>query len=892
MFPSENQGMTYSVRHSRELVAISVIFGFILGVQAFAFATDVTLQWDANSEEDLAGYYVYYKVGSYDPPYDGMDADQGISPIGVPLAALNDPANPEYMLTGLNPDEIYFFAVTAYNNEDPELESDYSKPAGTLRFTSPQDGFYVNSINYTDYPLAGKTLSAADVEIFTGATSLGTTTADLSGTWSIAVDFTPVDEGPVSLTAVSRGSTSYPVTGTFDISAPQVTTTPVITSKKDTFAIIQWETDEPGNSVVEYGPDTSYGFTKTVNNFVTNHYVMLGDLAPDTEYHFRVSSRDIAGNGPEANPIDNNPTKDATLQTDLPTNPTFVGIPYIGYDYILVTFDKPNMQNATVASNYRFEPALIWDSPGVSDEFYDITNFTGASHYLFFTSIPDYEIFSLTVSNITDPAGNPVTPSTIRINDNDNDNMADDWEVYYGLDPSDPSDGDADWDGDGYSNYQEYLARTDPNSAASIPFSIVDVLPPQGAGIISSPGVPNDVSFAVLIDSANGINIEDPINIPDSIRFTIDDGKSVYDRNLSSEAVRVMNISADNDDQSTLLWVVYDRSLDGQVSPEYQFDTDINISVNAQDVNGNAMNTAGFDFHIETPAEFDERTDPNNLPDMEPVPAGDPDLDGVIYNEGVQVTTGELAGAKILYNNSEPLTPTFGPINGIFNLEFPQVAAVGAPLNLQPSTVFNTPVKIFIPGPGYTDVSTLSIYIFDGVEWQPAGDPDGNVLPGGVGWMVPGSRVNHNDYTPAVIEIQVYHFSAVQAGIVIITVNPPSNPGGGGSGSCFIATAAFGSEMERHVVILRNFRDRILLANTIGRKFVDLYYRYSPPIADYLRGHEVPRAVVKQALIPVTGVAWMMLHFRLVVMIIGAVFVMIALVWFLGFRSPQRRRVR
>jgi hypothetical protein len=484
-------------------------------------------------------------------------------------------------------------------------------------------------------------------------------------------------------------------------------------------------------------------------------------------------------------------------------------------------------------------------------------------------------------------ASYPVTPDTIKINDQDNDRLADDWELDYGFDPSDPSDGalDADADGDGYSNYQEYQARTDPNSSGSIPFELLDALPPDNTGITGGPSAHNDTSFAVLIASANGINITSP----DSVRFTVDEGISPYDRDLRSDAVRAINISTDDDNQSGLLWIVYDRSLESSVSTEYPFDTGVNITVNARDINGNEINTTVFDFHIETAVEFDERTGPDNLPDMESVPVDDPDLDGILYDAGVMVNSGELAGAKILYNSSEPLTPTFGPINGISHLGIAQVAAVGAPMNLQPSTVFNTPVKIFIPCPGYTDVSTLSVYIFDGVEWQPAIDPDGNILPGGIGWMVPGSRVNHNDYTPAVIEIQVYHFSEVQAGTVHITVNNPPKNGSGSSGSCTFETVAFGSKMEPYLEILRNFRDRILLANTIGREIVDLYYKYSPPIADYLRGHALPRAVVKHALIPVTGVAWMMMHFRLVVMIMGA---LLMIYWIFFTHRPLARLAR
>jgi uncharacterized repeat protein (TIGR01451 family) len=72
--------------------------------------------------------------------------------------------------------------------------------------------------------------------------------------------------------------------------------------------------------------------------------------------------------------------------------------------------------------------------------------------------------------------------------------------------------------------------------------------------------------------------------------------------------------------------------------------------------------------------------------------------------------------------------------------------------------------------------------------------------------------------------------------------------GGGGGSGCFIATAAYGSALHPHVASLRGFRDEVLLQTAPGRAMVDLYYRYSPPAAQYIAARPALRAAVRGVL--------------------------------------------
>lgn len=79
---------------------------------------------------------------------------------------------------------------------------------------------------------------------------------------------------------------------------------------------------------------------------------------------------------------------------------------------------------------------------------------------------------------------------------------------------------------------------------------------------------------------------------------------------------------------------------------------------------------------------------------------------------------------------------------------------------------------------------------------------------------------------------------------------------------CFIATACYGSKYHSSVALLRQFRDQCLLTNAWGTAFVDSYYRYSPPIADFIAGKGVLKTLVRILLTPFVVQAYMVLHLK------------------------------
>jgi chitinase len=121
--------------------------------QSACFASTVVLQWDPNTDADLAGYKVYYQADSSTQPFKGTGATQGPSPIDVHNQTTET-------ISGLDPAHPYYFAVTAYNTSG--VESAYSNIVYVPELVSPTVSISYPTNNATVSGTVSVTASASD----------------------------------------------------------------------------------------------------------------------------------------------------------------------------------------------------------------------------------------------------------------------------------------------------------------------------------------------------------------------------------------------------------------------------------------------------------------------------------------------------------------------------------------------------------------------------------------------------------------------------------------------------------------------------------------------------------------------------------------------------------
>ncbi len=83
---------------------------------------------------------------------------------------------------------------------------------------------------------------------------------------------------------------------------------------------------------------------------------------------------------------------------------------------------------------------------------------------------------------------------------------------------------------------------------------------------------------------------------------------------------------------------------------------------------------------------------------------------------------------------------------------------------------------------------------------------------------------------------------------------------------CFITTAAYGTPFKPKVQTFREFRNRYLKTNSLGRSIISFYYSNSPPMASWIRSHPHRQAITRFVLWPFWLFAHLSLHYPMILL--------------------------
>jgi hypothetical protein len=231
-----------------------------------------------------------------------ISLDTAPSDVASVLNKWSQTADDEYLFGVASTRALYFAWHTTGGSPWPSTSFNHAFSTGMIPLNTLTHIAMVRSGATLRFYINGNldsTFTAMDTNPFTN----GINTLRIGGQGRGASRFFDgrIDEGRVYSRALTQAEIQYDM-NTAIPTAVADTTPPTISSvavpvRTTSGATITWTTNEPADSQVEYGLTTAYGNSTTLApSLLTAHSVTITGTADATLYHFRVKSRDAAGN--------------------------------------------------------------------------------------------------------------------------------------------------------------------------------------------------------------------------------------------------------------------------------------------------------------------------------------------------------------------------------------------------------------------------------------------------------------------------------------------------------------------------------------------------------------------------------------------------------------------
>ncbi len=436
----------------------------VLFISAGFAEASVTVFWDqttTNSDgsvcTDLAGYRLYYDTDGAGAPYNGTGLTEGDSPISVTVTSLSDPANPEFVLSGLTADVTYHLAVTSYDTSGNE--SGYSNEV-TVTETA--------AVNHAPTASAGSDQTVAQSQLSGGSIQInldGSGSSDPDGD-SLTYSWVEISGGTVNLLGSTTATPFFSLTSALSGQTLvfQLTVSDGQASSTDTVRVVVEQAASPGNAP----PTASASATPTQGEAPLS--VRFYGLGIDTDgtidsYAWSFGDGDSGSGAAPTHTYTASGTYTATLTVTDDQGATDIA------SVSIVVTDRPNvLPTASISADTTsgLMPLTINFTANASDSDGTVTRYVWdfGDQSSSYTANPSH-IFAtsgrFTVSlRVTDNDGGETTvEKTITVYDpemdSDEDGLTNGQEFAYGLNP-----GVTDSDGDGISDFVEWGAGDAP----------------------------------------------------------------------------------------------------------------------------------------------------------------------------------------------------------------------------------------------------------------------------------------------------------------------------------------------------------------------------------------------------------------------------------------------